>query len=64
MTASTITATGAAQSAPATARRRALAARQLLQPLACIVAVTVSLAYVNLADVSASEKRSLGMSNL
>ncbi|SKV93785.1 ABC transporter permease [Mycobacteroides abscessus subsp. abscessus] len=45
MTASTLTATGAAQSAPATARRRALTARQLLQPFACVVAVMVSLAY-------------------
>ncbi|BBB40689.1 ABC transporter permease [Mycobacteroides abscessus] len=64
MTASTIAAAGAAQWAPATGRRRALAARQLLQPLACVVAVMVSLAYVNLTDVSASEKRSLGISNL
>ncbi len=38
--------------------------RWLLQPLACIVAVVGCLVYVNVAQVSESEQRSLGVSHL
>ena len=38
--------------------------RWLLQPLTCVVAVVGSLAYVNVAQVSESEQRSLGVSQL
>lgn len=44
-------------------RRRSLA-RWVVQPLACVVAVVGSLVYVNAADVSDSERRSLDVSNL
>ncbi|WP_293242303.1 ABC transporter permease [Mycolicibacterium sp.] len=38
--------------------------RWVLQPLLCVVAVVGSLLYVNVADISESEKRSLSMSSL
>jgi osmoprotectant transport system permease protein len=38
--------------------------RWLIQPLVCVVAVVGSLAYVNVASVSESEQRSLGISHL
>ncbi|MGV9796894.1 ABC transporter permease [Mycobacterium sp. NPDC003449] len=38
--------------------------RWLLQPLACVVAVVGSLVYVNVAQVSESEQRSLGVGQL
>lgn len=39
-------------------------ARWLLQPLVCIAAVTACLVYVQVAKVSESEQRSLGVTNL
>nr|WP_264025075.1 ABC transporter permease [Mycolicibacterium pyrenivorans] len=36
----------------------------MIQPLACVIAVVGSLVYVHVADVSDSEQRSLGVSNL
>lgn len=44
-------------------RRRSLA-RWVIQPLACVIAVVGSLAFVHVADVSDSERRSLGVSSL
>ncbi|NVN52403.1 ABC transporter permease [Mycolicibacterium hippocampi] len=44
-------------------RRRGLG-RWVFQPLACVVAVVGALVYVNVADVSDSEQRSLGIPNL
>ena len=44
-------------------RRRGVA-RWVVQPLACVLAVVGSLVYVNVADVSDSEQRSLGIPNL
>ena len=44
-------------------RRRSLG-RWVFQPLACVVAVVGALVYVNVADVSDSEQRSLGIPNL
>lgn len=38
--------------------------RWIFQPLACVIAVVGSLVFVNVADVSDSEKRSLSVSNL
>ena len=38
--------------------------RWILQPLACVAAVAVALVYVNVADISESEKRSLSVSQL
>ncbi|MGB3354900.1 MAG: ABC transporter permease [Mycobacterium sp.] len=38
--------------------------RWVFQPLACVVAVVGALVYVNVADVSDSEQRSLGIPNL
>ncbi|TPG33855.1 ABC transporter permease [Mycolicibacterium hodleri] len=38
--------------------------RWVLQPLLCLVAVAGSLVYVNVADISQSEKRSLSVSSL
>lgn len=49
---------------PTTHGRRPGLARWVIQPLACIVAVVGSLVYVNVADVSDSEQRSLGIPNL
>nr|WP_159229675.1 ABC transporter permease [Mycolicibacterium vanbaalenii] len=53
------------QSGPQTpgGRRRGLG-RWVVQPLACVLAVVGSLVYVNVADVSDSEQRSLGIPNL
>ncbi len=45
------------------ATRRGVA-RWVIQPLACVLAVVGSLVYVNVADVSDSEQRSLGIPNL
>lgn len=39
-------------------------ARWVLQPLVCLAAVVGSLVYVNIADISESEKRSLGVAQL
>ncbi len=39
-------------------------ARWIVQPLVCLLAVAGSLVYVNLADISESEKRSLSVSQL
>ncbi len=56
-----------AESADSTTEHRGAGfgwARWLLQPLACVVAVAACLIYVQVADVSASEQRSLGVPNL
>lgn len=44
--------------------RRLTLGRWMIQPLACVVAVVGSLVYVNVADVSDSERRSLGIDQL
>jgi osmoprotectant transport system permease protein len=44
--------------------RRPGRARWVLQPLICVAAVVGSLVYVNVANISQSEKRSLGIENL
>jgi osmoprotectant transport system permease protein len=44
--------------------RRLGLGRWLLQPLACVAAVVGSLAYVNVAHISESEQRALGVSHL
>ena len=49
---------------PTTGHRRPGLARWVVQPLACVIAVVGSLVYVNVADVSDSEQRSLGLPNL
>lgn len=51
-------------SAPLGEPRRLGLGRWVFQPLACIVAVVGSLVYVNVANVSESEQRSLGVSQL
>ena len=50
--------------APAVESRRLGLGRWLIQPLVCVVAVVGSLVYVNVANVSESEQRSLGVSQL
>ncbi|CAN5466252.1 ABC transporter permease [soil metagenome] len=49
---------------PTTQQRRRGLARWVIQPLACVVAVAGSLAYVAVAGVSDSERRSLGVASL
>jgi osmoprotectant transport system permease protein len=51
-------------SAPMAESRRLGLGRWVVQPLACVVAVVGSLIYVNVANVSESEQRSLGVSQL
>ena len=51
------------QPSPDARKRRGLG-RWVFQPLACVVAVVGALVYVNVADVSDSEQRSLGIPNL
>jgi osmoprotectant transport system permease protein len=50
--------------APVVESRRLGLGRWLIQPLVCVVAVVGSLVYVNVANVSESEQRSLGVSQL
>ncbi len=50
--------------APAAPTGRLRFGRWLVQPLACVAAVVGSLVYVNVAHVSESEQRSLGISQL
>ncbi|MGV0737928.1 ABC transporter permease [Mycobacterium syngnathidarum] len=53
-----------ASALPAEPTSRLGLGRWLVQPLVCVVAVLGSLAYVNIAHVSESEQRSLGVGNL
>jgi osmoprotectant transport system permease protein len=50
--------------APVIESRRLGLGRWLIQPLVCVVAVVGSLVYVNVTNVSESEQRSLGVSQL
>lgn len=63
MTAAVLDVEGEGETSVGEPRRLGLG-RWLFQPLACIVAVVGSLVYVNIADVSESEERSLGVPNL
>ncbi len=49
---------------PAAKPRRFGGVRWVLQPLACVIAVVAALTYVAVADISDSERRSLGVANL
>jgi len=53
-----------AAATPAAESRRLGIGRWVFQPLVCLVAVVGSLIYVSVADVTESERRSLGVSNL